>query len=160
MDPASKSTLKIIGVIAIVAVVGAFGYNSMRKNSLEQTGRVYEQQQQVSSIPCGGGSNIASVTTSNGQCSSVTCSNGSTGNLPPAGGDGELSPAQAAACGATASGDGTVISYAGSSDAMSCLIGVCVGVADNTTNTLNNYENTKDTTHDPMSSPLKPKLQK
>jgi hypothetical protein len=159
MDPASKSTLKIIGVIAIVAVVGAFGYNSMRKNSLEQTGRVYEQQPSFT-IPCGGGSNIASVTTSNGECSSVTCSNGSIGNLPPAGGDGELSPAQAAACGATASGDGTTVSYAGNPDVMSCLIGVCIGITNNETDTLNNYENTKDTTHDPMSSPLKPKLQK
>jgi hypothetical protein len=52
MDQSSKSSLKIVGVIALVAIVGSFGYSAMRKNSLEQSGRVIEQAQVSTESAC------------------------------------------------------------------------------------------------------------
>lgn len=42
MDISSKNTLKIVGVVALVAVLGLFGYASKRNDVSDQSGRVYE----------------------------------------------------------------------------------------------------------------------
>lgn len=77
MDQGSKSSLKILGVVALIAIVGVSAYSMMRKNSLEQTGKVYEGQQLAPEAPCGWGSSTdANGTGGNSNTIGASCNVG------------------------------------------------------------------------------------